>query len=244
LDKLDALHTAIRWKMETLKNFIAKRIVLNPKIKQGPFQTLWRQIFPEAVTNIFHRIEEDSFDYLARHTMLRPRQLQIHLGTLASNHRGANIDPSMVPKSVAESNRKLATHFINENLIDHPNLEGMILSFERRDNVMSFNVFREKIATSLRKAHGPDHGLNVDEEIDALYVMGLLGVLRFVEDGDMRRNRYYPPCKESRQHYVDFYYSAPDTKISARLADDTPVALHPIFVDFANLRPHPSLIIG
>jgi hypothetical protein len=243
-DKVDALHTAIRWNSETLKAFVKKRIEITPKIKPGNFQALWGQVFPEFVLNSFHKIQEDSFDYLLRHTMLRPRQLQIHLQTLARRHRGSVIDPSMVPKSVAESNRKLSTFFIGEYAIDHPGIERFILMFEQKPNVMSFRAFRDLVAADIQRSKTDGNHVNVEDKIDALYTMGLFGVVRFLDTGDARFDGYYPPTKDSKQHYVDFFFRRPDAKMSSRLRDDSLIALHPIFVDFANLRPDPTLIIG
>jgi hypothetical protein len=200
---------------------------------------------PEFVVNSFHKVEEDSFEYILRHTMLRPRQIQIHLSTLAAAHPGLNIDPSMIPKSIAESNQKLAKFFIDEYGLDHPYLRRMILSFENKDRVMAFKTFREHVATSVTKFSEPGRRINIDEAIDSFYVMGLFGAVRFMEAGDARRDSYYyPPARDGKQHYVDFFFRTPDTTISSRLSDDSEVALHPIFADYAKLRPHPSLIIG
>jgi hypothetical protein len=67
------MHTAISWNIATLKEFVRKGIEVTAKVKAGSFQTLWRQVFPESITNAFHKVEEDSFEYVLRHTMLRPR---------------------------------------------------------------------------------------------------------------------------------------------------------------------------
>jgi len=243
-DKVGAMHTAIRWNIETLKEFVGKRIAITSKLKAGPFQTLWRQVFPETIANAFHKVEEDSFEYVLRHTMLRPRQLQIHLDHLARKYRGINIDPSMVPKSISESCRILSTNFVGEYSLDHPNLERFILTFEQKNNVMDFKTFRDLVAAGIKRFHGPEHGVDVDDKLDILYATGLFGIVRFVDQGDLMQEPYYPPTKESRRHYVDFFFRKPYTKVSSRLADDALIALHPMFVDFANLRLHPTLIIG
>jgi len=243
-DKVGAMHTAIRWNIETLKSFVEKRIAVTAKLKAGSFQTLWRQVFPETVTNSLHKIEEDSFEYVVRHTMLRPRQLQIHLHNLARKHRGISIDPSMVPNSVAESCQVLATNFVGEYGLDHPHLERFILTFEQKDNIMQFKAFRDLVGAAVKRFHGPDHGIDVEDKLDVLYAMGFFGIVRFVEPGGLMREPYYPPTKESRRHYVDFFFRKPYRKVATRLADDALVALHPIFVDFANLRVDPLLIVG
>ena len=243
-DKAGPMHTAIRWNIETLKEFVAKRIALTAKLKPGPFQTLWRQVFPESITNSHYKVEEDSFEYVVRHTMLRPRQLQIHLDYLARKHRGVNIDPSMVPKSISESCRTLSGYFVGEYSLDHPDLERYILAFEKEPNIMDFETFRNLLEKGIKRFHGPNHGIDIADKLDVLYATGLFGIVQFVDRGKPVQEPYYPPTKESRQHYVDFSFRKPLTKVSARLKDDDLVAFHPMFVDFANLRLHPSLIVG
>lgn len=243
-DKVDAMHTPIRWNIETLKKFVEKRITSTSKLKAGSFHTLWKQVFPESIIHPVYKIEEDSFEYLLRHTMLRPRQLQIHLNEMATAHPGLNIDPSMVPKSIANSSQNLAKFFMDEYSLDHPNLENFILTFHRKSNVMELKAFRDLVAAGIKRFHGPEHGINVDYKLDILYATGLYGIVQFVDPGDQMQERYYPPTRESRPHYVDFFFRKPYNKVSARFSDDTLIALHPIFVDFANLRLDPSLIIG
>ena len=150
----------------------------------------------------------------------------------------------MVPKAISESSQTLATNFVGEYGLDHPNLERFILTFEQKDNIMEFKTFRELVGAAVKRFHGPDSGIDVDDKLDILYATGLFGIVRFVGQGDLMQEPYYPPTKESRRHYVDFFFRKPYRKVSTRLADDALIALHPIFVDFANLRLHPSLIVG
>lgn len=240
LDKVDAMRMSIRWNPETLKIFVEKRILLTPGIRQGQFPALWTQIMPEFVFNRTHAIYEDSFEYILRHTMLRPRQVQIHLDTLARAYPDQNISPTMIPNSIAESSKNLAQYFFAEYKIDHPHLEDLILGFDRKPSVMPFGEFRNHVAAYIRK-HGFER--KAEEEIDELYVMGVFGVVKFLEIGEAKGDRYYPPTKDARQHYLDFFFRAPHKNISLRLQDDALVALHPMFVDFATLRPY-SMIIG
>lgn len=102
-DKIDTMHVSIRWTRHALQAFLKRRMDLTPRLQPGSnFYAAWRQVMPELVTNGTYRLEEDSLDYLIRHSMMRPRQLQIHLEHLSSDYRDKNIDPSMVPVAVAE----------------------------------------------------------------------------------------------------------------------------------------------
>ena len=243
-DKVDTMHVAIRWTRPSLQEFLKKRIELTPKLQQGNFQLLWRQVMPEKILNSHYRIEEDSFDYIVRHTMYRPRQMQIHLENLASEHRDKNIDPSMIPNSIAESSEKIAKYFIDEFKTEHPKLGHFIASLHKKDNVMEYVKFKKIVADAITKFHPKQVGLLLEDKVDTLYSMGFFGIVNFVEHGDELINRYCPPSRESKRHYVNFFFKSPHPSISGTLNDDSLIAIHPIFVNYSNLRPHPTLIIG
>ena len=199
---------------------------------------------PTEITNQHHNMIEDTFEYILRHTMYRPRQLQMHLHCLAQEYPGGNIDPSMIPKSVSNSCKELARYFVEEYRIDHPNLEKFIQSFHLQNNVMPYKTFRDKVHRAIRKFHGSDYDKSTDGEIDRLYATGMFGFIGYLGTDDRSWDGYLPPTRNSSRHFVQFFYKEPYPHISSVLDDNAEIALHPMFVDFANLRPHPSLIIG
>lgn len=243
-DKLNDISVSIRWHRRALEQLVRKRIETTTKIRGSNFSHVWQQVMPRMLINPFHRLEEDTFDYLLRHTMMRPRQLQIHLDDLAKRNHGVNIDPSMIPKSVAESSEKLAKYFVEEFSLDRPDLERFILTFGEQNSVMSYAAFREHVTKGMERFDVRRGANTVEEVIDDLYTTGLFGVVKFVESGAIGNGTYCPPTREDKKHFVEFFYRRPYSKISARLHDNSLIALHPIFVHFANLTPHPTLIIG
>lgn len=243
-DKVDTMHVAIRWTRATLQELLKKRIEITPKLAQGNFNFLWRQIMPEHVTNSQYHLVEDTFDYIVRHTMFRPRQVQHHLEHLSSKFLDQNIDPTMVPNSIAESSKKIAKYFIEEFHTDHPSLGKFVNSLHKKDNIIEYRELKKIVADAIVKFHSGDTGLILEEKIDMLYAMGMLGVVNFVETGTEIGEVYCPPTRESKRHYVDFFFKNPHPSISGTLQDNSLVAFHPIFVDYASLRPHPTLIVG
>lgn len=242
-DKVDGMHVGIQWNRLTLQEFLRRRLELTPKLMAGTFSTLWRQVMPEKVHNSHYKLDEDTFDYIVRHTMLRPRHLQIHLSHLAKENIDLIVDPSSIPKSIADSSRKIARFYINEYQVDHPNLDKFIKSLRGKDNIIEFKELRNIVKSALDRFSN-NKNVAVDEKIDALYSIGFFGVVNFINQGQAHGDAYCPPTRESRRHYVEFFYQNPHTSISSSLEDDSPVAFHPIFLDYANLRPHPSLIVG
>jgi len=244
LDKVDTMHVAIRWDRADLQEFLRKRLELTPKLNAESFQSLWREVMPETVTNTHYKIAEDSFDYLVRHTMMRPRQLQIHLEQLAKHYHGQTIGPAGVTKSIADSCKALTRHFITEFKIDHPNLDAFIGSLHGKDNVMEFESLVKITQDALKRFERGHARREVLTKIDTLYAMGLFGVVHFIEPGELIGDVYCPPTKESRRHYVEFFYNNPHPSITSMLDEESVVAFHPIFLDYANLNAHPTLIVG
>ena len=243
-DKVDTMHSAIRWYRDDLQGFLKKRLELTPKIQFGSFYFLWRQVMPEYVYNAVYKIEEDSFDYLVRHSMMRPRQLQVHLEHLSNSYRDQIIDPKVVSKSISESCKQITQYYINEFSIDHPNLGRFIGSLHGKDNIFEYKTL-VKITRDALRLYGNDYSLEeVWKKVDVLYAMGLFGVVHYVESGQVTGDIYCPPSKESRRHYVDFFYKNPHPNISTMLVDDSLIAIHPIFYDYVSLRPHSTMIVG
>jgi hypothetical protein len=244
-DKIDTMHVSIRWTRDTLQAFLKRRLELTKNINHySTFVATWRQVMPDTIRNATYQIDEDSFDYLARHTMLRPRQMQIHLEQLATDYYDKNIDPSMVPAAVGEASKKIAKYFVDEFKTDYPYLSKFISSLHRQNNVMEYREFSKLVEGGLAKFHKNGDAPDFEDMIDTLYAMGFFGVLNFVEPGRELPGVYCPPSKESRRHFVDFFFKSPHPSVSGTLQDTSVVALHPVFTDYCSLRPHSTLIVG
>lgn len=244
VDKVDTMHAAIRWNGASLQEFLKKRLQLALKSPGGTFHDLWRQVVPEKVFNLHYKIEEDSFDYVLRHTMMRPRQLQIHLEHLASAFQDQVVDPSGIPKSISESSKAVAKHFINEFQTDHPNLDRFIGLLHGKNNIIEFRELRKIVSDALWRFQSTEDTQKIEQKVDTLYTMGFFGVLHFVQPGEVVGDLCCLPTKESTRHYVDFFFKNPHPAISSTLKDESLIAFHPIFVDHASFRPHPTLIVG
>lgn len=150
----------------------------------------------------------------------------------------------MVPAAVAASSKSIAKFFIDEFRTDYPNLARFIASMHGRDNVMEYKQFRQLVSNGIHRYHVVEEDSEVEDIIDELYSMGLFGILTFIESGQESSGVYCPPTRESRRHFVDFFFKNAHASISGTLQDDSLVALHPVFIEHCNLRPHASLIVG
>lgn len=109
---------------------------------------------------------------------------------------------------------------------------------------MEYQQFSAVIEHGLHRYAGLNTPPPVDDMIDSLYSMGMFGVVHFLDPGQEASGMYCPPTKESRRHFVDFFYKNPHPAISGTLDATSVVAFHPVFIDYCRLRPHPSLIVG
>jgi hypothetical protein len=164
---------------------------------------------------------------------MRPRQLQIHLEKIATDYPDQNIDPSMIPAAVAESSKRIAKFLVDEFRTDHQYLARFITSLHKKDNVMEYKIFRLLIEEGMRRYYTNGKPPQIEDTVDTLYAMGFFGVVNFVDHGRETPAGYYPPTRESRRHFVDFFFKNPHPSISGTLQDDSVVAFHPVLIDYA-----------
>ena len=246
LDKISEKSREIRWSYDSLQSFLAKRIQRHSKFKHlESFPNLWNEIMPEEISNKYYGISEKTYEYILRHTMYRPRQLQIHLRTLAKNYPNFVIDKSMIAKSIRESSKNLAKYYIKEYEIDHPNLGAFLKKLKGKKNIMRYKLFRRFTEETLKLFH---INVNVDDKIDTLYKMSFFGLVEFLEDHHDKietMRRYTPPRKAGiKPYHIDFHYIEPKDKVTTEIKDDDLIAIHPIFFDFCQQKPHEDLIVG
>lgn len=246
LDKLMAKTQGIRWSYESLQSFLARRIARHPKYRHlTSFKHLWSELFPETLRNKFYEINEDTFEYILRHTMYRPRHLQVHLLKLARRYPDSNMDKTMIAKSIRESCKELAETYIKEYEVDHPNLEAFLKKLRKVPNVMPYRDFRKIVKNMLRLF---DVKMDVDKKVDTLYQMSFFGVIVFLQADDDRIERVYrytPPRKTGVPPYrVDFHYTESKVSVTSELREDDLIAIHPIFFDYCQQKPHDSYIVG
>ncbi len=243
-DKISAIHASITWDRDALEAFIGRRIALFSRVKSSRFPVIWRQAFPEGVMNTRVGLQEDSFEYILRHTMYRPRHLQIHLLKISKQYPGEVIESNMVAPMVAESSREIANQWIEEYALDFPNLKDLVNAFYQKPNIIGYNDLRG-IVFDFRKQIGKEtSGESLNEVIANLYSMGFFGVLNRYGGGLNRTKRYSPPSRSAQKHYVEFYFKEHRLGAVSRLSGDAEIAIHPIFNELLDLATDSELIVG
>ncbi len=224
-DKYESRYRNIQWDYHSLQEFMRARIELSLNIgRTAPFDHLWYEVMPKTVKNTVLPVEEDSFDYLLRHTLYRPRHLQIHLIKIAERYKGRIITGDMVAEVVRESSRLLVDYFLAERHITHPKLHQFIMHFRGKTNLWDFNSLRRFVAKVLAGMNIAD--VTAEDKIDDLYRIGFVGLKREMERDTRMTGVYYryrpPLIGTAEKHYMcDFHVSVrsgPSRRIENRRA--------------------------
>lgn len=245
-DKLPGFHHSIHWKYLNLKEFVRRRLCLHDALTMiTSFDSAWQACFPSQVMNGRYGIKEDTFDYILRHTQCRPRQIQHHIRAICKTFYDRKPEADAIPEIIAKSCEVRVTEFIEEYRIDHPNLEIFIGKFRGLCNVSAYLDFRHTVSRILRQL---DQDGDVNIEIQKLYAIGFIGVVRYLEEyqANLRRgNSYLPPRRhEGKVYKCEFYYESDSTKRHKEFHDDDLIAIHPMFHDRCECTAHSHLLVG
>lgn len=245
LDKIRDAHWPIRWDPQTIQDFIFTRARLHTGTKGNNFQSVWAELLPQKIKNEVYGINESTFDYILRHTLYRPRHIQRHLDALKRIAMVRDLNEVGIRQSVRETCKEVAQDFVMEYQIDHPNLKHFLRKFKGTFNVMRFSELTDIIADAI-KEYGVT--LDISEKVNQLFEIGFFGELKHVDDHtdlDPSLSISFSPIKHNNKRYhFNFYYIEPTENIASSLTMDTLIAIHPIFFDFCDQKPHPEILVA
>lgn len=247
MDKYEEKYRKMYWDYKSLQEFLRKRIVRCIDFRRSVgFEKAWSEILPTKVTNTRVEIEEDSFEYFLRHTLYRPRQLQVHLKMLAEVYEGRIIDEGMVSEVIRESTKKLVRFLTLEHKMTHPKFDEFIHHFRNKPNILTYGALY-KLVTGILDTMGI-RNMPAEEKISALYRIGFIGHKRNIDIQTRQSGvlyRYRPPVKGGVQPYIcDFHHNAPNMNFTRGLRDEDEIVIHPLFYDYCNIKPTNDFVIG
>ena len=165
----------VSWGQSELQKFIAKRLGPYSRTKSTEFANLWLEVFPEKVRNTVHRIDENTFAYIVRHTLHRPRHLLEHVQALLDEWDDASestrIDPTFIPGVVARTCKTLADLTSKQLEIALPCTQAFILSWRGQSNTAQLGSIRSRI----KKYYGHKTDGEINAILDFLYDFGVIG---------------------------------------------------------------------
>lgn len=166
------------WSPDEFKQLIAKRLAPYSKAKSLDFDSVWSEHMPERIRNNIHSVEENTFDYILRHTLYRPRHLLIQLQYIFDEWDKSNdkfkVDPSSIPKIVSRTNKKLAELISGELEYAIPGVTQFLHSWNSISCTINFSVFVDRMKRMF--------GLTTREEerdlFNKLFNIGIVGYFK------------------------------------------------------------------
>lgn len=170
----------LNWTNTEFKELICKRLARYSKRSRN-FKDIWSEHMPEKVVNTVHNIEENTLEYILRHTLYRPRHVLIHLQCIFdewdSRNSSQKVDPSFIPPLVSKTNIHLA-ELISAEL--EYTISG-ITQFLHSWNTFSCTISFAQFLNRMKKMFKVD---TIDEQrilFDKLYNIGIIGFHRNTE---------------------------------------------------------------
>lgn len=264
--KSDQYAYEIQWTGRELLEFCAKRIhaTAGPVVPSGlTDDSAWKAIFPDKLSHAVDRsLEESTFDYVLRHTLMRPRDFQVHWKMIHDLSEGGVVTEDSLREGVRIGAERLATYYFDEWAGEFPFLPGILDLFRESASVFVYDSsFRDvlssavslvnsyleveavgsAIALPFRTAQKRNKNgcVMVTREfvLQLLYSVGFLGKLR---EGALVETESRVLEFASKKYSCWFYCYQKYPNISA---GDT-LVIHPIFYERYAIRPSEPLIVG
>lgn len=191
-------YVKLRWRKDDLKKFITAR--MDTFLKGAPVNiskldtaAIWNSMFGKQIRNTHYNVYENSFDYVLRHTLLRPRDLQVICSAIVRSmdnehyldkdqfiewiigkeFRGKRRNAKPIPEKyvkegVSEGSKELVNALYSEfEMID---LKGLLSVFLGKPAILSYG----DVYNYLKKYDGSLE-LNLDGTITILFRIGFFG---------------------------------------------------------------------
>jgi hypothetical protein len=166
----------LHWSIPEFHDFVAKRLAPFTRTRGASFRENWSEIFPVTVHNKTYDVEEDTFMYILRHTLHRPRhaliQLQRLLDEWDAKGTSTKIDPHFIPPVVSRTNADLAEKTVDQLSRRMPSIYSFVWSFRNSLDVIPQPDFVQR----LRKHFSEHVPAGIDLIAKELYDLGLFGI--------------------------------------------------------------------
>lgn len=218
----------ISWGQAELQQFIAKRLAPHSRTKSPEFLNVWLESFPEKIRNSVHKINENTFSYIVRHTLHRPRQLLEHVQALLDEwdetNESSRIDPTFIPGVVSRTCKTLADLTVMQLETALPGTQAFVLSWRGRSNSSTLAGIRARVGKFYSCASETD----INFVLDFLYDFGVIGFAK--------RRALVSGSQASK-----FVFGSLSDHLTAGMhglvEDDDVIVLSPMFHDFCDSTP-------
>lgn len=167
----------LRWGESDFRSFIEKRLLIYSKRKSSKFIDIWNEFLPEKIMNNTHAVEENTFEYILRHTLYRPRQVLNHIQNIFTqwefqNNSSTRIDPSFIPQVIASTNYEMAQRVSSQLAVIYPSIIYFLRSWQNSPGIIDVKTFTDRI-----KKYFPEfRHTEINKFLDELFNFGIIGL--------------------------------------------------------------------
>jgi hypothetical protein len=232
----------LQWTPVELYEYVNKRIAYALELPPDSVERAWDVIFPFEVANAKVKdVKEPSFLYVVRHSLWRPREIQMYLRAILAQMEAARgpATEEMFRTAVRnESQQIVRSEFLEEFLSENPGIIALMEKLEglALKSVMSYADLRRRIAgiklfeTELAPA----------DVMLRLFHMGIIGV-RHV----FARERRASLDRTITQHRQEVAYRfAYNCTLSDPFTSTSEVVFHPMFFHYLDIKHEKKYVIN
>jgi hypothetical protein len=232
----------IDWTPVELYEYVNKRVSYALDLPPEMRSHAWDALFPFEVTNAKVKdVKEHSFLYIVRHTLWRPREIQMYMHAILERMEAARgpATEEMFRQAVREESQQIVrSEFLEEFLSEYP---GMINLMEKLEglslkSVMSYADIRRRIAgIRLFDAEMPPADVML-----RLFYMGIIGV-RHV----FARERRTSMDRTITQHRQEVAYRfAYNSSVKDPFNASGDVVFHPMFFHYLDIKHEKKYVVN
>lgn len=215
----------LKWNRTDLQQFLLPRLREYSKSKSNDFNDIWLEYMPDKIKNPVHGNYENTFEYILRHTLFRPRQLLMHVQKILDlwdeTYVSFRVDPSFIPNVVSQTNYSLSNFLTGQLEYSLPGLTELLQSNYGCCNVISVYELKKMISNKFTVTDHKD----VISIFNDLFNLGIYG---FAKQKDLP--------KHGKQFKFDFAYSDTDpvgyTQIHNKVTENDFMGLSPMLHEY------------
>jgi hypothetical protein len=223
----------LEWKPEELLDFVNRRIAYALELEPGKKDSAWEILFPFDVTNgRVREVKENSFLYIVRHSLWKPREIQTYLSSIFEMMDEARTpaDEEMFRRvAKTESEKLIRQEFLEEFQSEYP---GILKVLKKIENLSLKSVMPyEDLCHKLSGLSLFDDLSTPDEIMLRLFHTGVLGV-RQVTPAPRKGSTDATVTQNKEEVLYRYCYNC---MVSDPFTQGINVAFHPMFFEYLSI---------
>ena len=222
----------VEWNPRELYEFANNRIADALELTGRQREYAWFELFPDTIQNGNSRVRnrEESFFYIVRHTLWKPRELQTHIKTVIEEvirNDGKPLQEDEIRKCIRTASKDIIRQeFLEEFVKEYPGI-GKTLQHLENVKLSSVMDYTEYVSIVGKQAMSSDV-YRADDIVLRHFHMGLIGIRRERPANVTGKNATVRQNEKNIQY--SFNYNSLETNPFSD-TDHIKVVIHPLFFD-------------